>query len=96
MLDSGKCGVLPQTGCDLSAVFDRKQMEVAVAQLEHEVVCLPYLFWGGSEGEPGICKARFGEGGVSAVSWTFLRGLCLGDVSGDCLAQGGCSGRHGG
>ena len=30
-LDPGVGGVLPQTGCDLSAVFNRKQTEVAVA-----------------------------------------------------------------
>ena len=67
LLDLGERGVLPQAGCNLSAVFDRKQTEIAVALLEHEVVCLPYLLGGASEGEPGICEARFGEGGVDAI-----------------------------
>ena len=96
LLDSGVGGVLPQTGCDLSAVLDRKQAKVAVALLEHEVVCLPNLFGGGSEGEPGVCEARFGDGGAGAILWAFIRGLCLGDLTGDCLAPGGCGGRHGG
>ena len=92
----GKRGVLPQAGCDLSAVFDCKQAEVAVALLDHEVVCLPYLFGGGLEGEPGVCEARFGEGGVGAILRAFLQGLCLGEVVGNCLAPGRCGGKHGG
>ena len=47
LLHTKEGGVLPQAGSDLSAVFDRKQVKVAVALSEHEVVCLSYLFWGG-------------------------------------------------
>ena len=36
--DRGEGGVLPQAGCNLSAVLDLKQTEVAVALLEHQVV----------------------------------------------------------
>ena len=50
LLDTREGRVLPQAGCDLSEVFDRKQGKVAVAVLDHEVVCLPDLFqsstWG--------------------------------------------------
>ena len=88
LLDLGERGVLPQAGCNLSAALDRKQTEVVVALLEHEVVCLPYQFGRGLEGEPGICEARFDEGGVGAILRAFLRGLCLGEVVGDCLAPG--------
>ena len=49
LLNSGKGGVLPQIGCDLSAVLNCKQTKVAVALLEHEVVGLPDLFGGCSE-----------------------------------------------
>ena len=71
----GEGGVLPEAGCDLSVVFDRKQPQVAVALLEHEVVCLPVLFWGGTKGKSGICEARFGEGGIGA--FFVAVGLCL-------------------
>ena len=94
LLDSGKGGVLPQTGCDLSAVLDRKQAKVAVALLEHEVVCLPDLFRGGSEGKPGIGEARFGEGGMGAAGVAVLFGLGGLDVGGDCSAPRGVGGRH--
>ena len=67
-LCSAESGVLPQAGCNLSAVLDRKQTEVAVALLEHEVVGLPNLFVGGLEGEPGIGKAGF-VNLAYAVSW---------------------------
>ena len=85
---------MPQAGCDLSAVLDRKQMEVVVSLLEHEVVGLPDLFGRGLEGEPGIGKARFGECGVHAILVAFLGGLCLGEVGGDGLAPGRGGGRH--
>ena len=94
LLDTGKGGVLPQTSCDLSAVFDRKQAKVAVALLEYEVVCLPDLFRGGSEREPGICEARFGEFGVGAVVVAVFFGLCGLDVGGDGGAPGRVVGRH--
>ena len=95
LLDPGERGVLPQAGCDLSGVLDCKKAKVAVALREHEVVGLPHLFRGALEGETGICEARLGEGDIGAVLWAFLRGLCLGEVGGDCLAPGRCSGRHG-
>ena len=79
----------------MSAVLDRKQAKVAVALLEHEVVCLPYLFGGGLEGEPGVGEARFGEGGVGAVLVAVFLGLCLLDVGGDGGAPGGVDGRDG-
>ena len=94
LLDPGVGGVLPQAGCDLSAVFNRKQTEVAVALPEHEVVCLPYLFGRGTEWEPGIGEARFGEGAVSAVLVAVLCVLGLLDVGGDGGGPGGIVGRH--
>ena len=94
LFDPGVGGVLPQAGCDLSAVLDREQTEVAVALLEHEVVCLPYLFGGGTEWEPGIGEARFGEGAVCVVMVAVFRGLGLLDVGGDGGGPGGVVGRH--
>ena len=70
-------GVLPQAGCYLSVVSDCKQTEVAVALLEHEVVSLPNLFGGGTEGKPGIGRARFGEGVVGAVLVDVFLGLSV-------------------
>ena len=95
-LDAGKGGVFPQAGCYLSAVLDCKQPKVAVALLEHKVVCLPYLLWGGMERKPGICQARFGECGVCAVLLAFFCGLCMGEVGGDGLAPGRGGGRQSG
>ena len=94
LLDPGVGGVLPQAGCDLSAVLDRKQAEVAVALLEHEVICLPYLLGGGTEWEPDIGKARFSEGAVCAVLVAVFFGLGLLDVGGDGGGPGGVVGRH--
>ena len=76
-LDTRKRGVLPQAGCNLSAVLNRKQAEVAVALLEHEVVCLPYLLGGGTEREPGIGEPWFGECGVFAIFLAVFLGLCV-------------------
>ena len=87
----GKGGVLPQAGCDLSAVLDRKQAKIAVALLEYKVVCLPDLFGGGTEREPGIGEARFGEGGVGAACVAVFFGLGVLDVGGN----GGAPGRVG-
>ena len=90
----GEGGVLLQAGCNLSAVFDRKQAKVAVALLEHEVVGRPDLFTGDTEGEPGICEAWFGEFGVytCCVAGFFrLGGL---EMGGDGGAPGGVVGRH--
>ena len=94
LLDMGKCGVLPQTGCNLSAVLNRKQAKVAVALLEHEVVCLPDLLRGGSEWEPGIGEARFGKYGVGAVLVDVFLVLRILDVGGDYGAPRGVVGRH--
>ena len=94
-LDPAKCEVLPQAGRNLSAVFNHKQTEVAVALLEHGVVCLPYLFGGGTEGEPGVGEARFGEGVLDSVFVAFFLGLGLLDVGGDGGAPGRVVGRHG-
>ena len=94
LLDMGKRGVLPQAGCNLSAVFNRKQAKVAVALQEHEGVCLPYLFWEGTEREPGIREPRLGEGGVCALLLAVFLGLCVAYVGGDGGAPGGVIGRH--
>ena len=94
LLDSGKGGVLPQACCYLSAVLDRKQAKIAVALLEHEVVCLPYLLRGGTEWEPGVSEARFGEGAVCAILVAVFLGLGLLDVGGDSGGPGGVVGRH--
>ena len=94
LLDMEEGGVLPQAGCNLSAVFDRKQAKVAVALLEHEVVCLPNLLWGGTKGEPGIGEARFGEGRVGAAGVAVFFGLGGLDMGGDCGAPRGVGGCH--
>ena len=94
LLDMRKGGVLPQAGCDLSAVFDRKQVKVAVALLEHEVVCLPYLFRGGTEGKPGVGEARIGEGRIGAAGVAVSFGFGVLDVGGDGGAPGRIGGRH--
>ena len=93
-LEAGEDGVLPQTGCNLSVVFNHEQAEVAVALLEHEVICLPYLFGGGTEGEPGIGKAKFGEGGVGAFLMAFFFGLGSLDVGHNGGGPRGVVGRH--
>ena len=95
LLDAGKCGVLPQAGCNLSEVFNRKQAEVAVAQLEHEVVCLHDLFRGGMEGEPGVGELWFGECSVYAVFLVVFLDLHIVDVGGDGSAPGRGEGRYG-
>ena len=90
----GEGGVVPQAGCNLSAVFDGKQTKVAVALQEHEVVCCPDLFGGDTEGEPGICEARFGEGSIGAVCVTVFFGLGGSEVGSDSSAPGGVVVRH--
>ena len=89
LLDTREGGVLPPTGCNLSAVFNRKQAEIAVDLLEHEVVCHPDLFRGGMEGKSGICEARSGESGVGAVFGAVFFGLGSLEVDGN----GGTPGR---
>ena len=93
-LDTRERGVLPQAGCNLSAVLDRKQAEVAVALLEHKVVCLPYLLGGGMEGEPGIGEPWIGECGVYAVFLAVFLRLCVFDVGGNGGTPGRSEGRH--
>ena len=94
LLDTREGGVLPQAACDLSAVLDRKQAKVAVALLEHEVVYLPDLFGGGTEGEPAICEAWFGVRGVSPVRVAVFLGLGVLDVGGNGCRLGGVVGCH--
>ena len=93
LLNPGQGGVLSQVYGNRSAVLDREQSEVAVALLEHEVVGLHDLFRGGSEREPGIGKARFGEGGVSSHLLAIFLGLRILDVGGNGGAPGGGDGR---
>ena len=93
-LDTGEGGVLPQAGCDLSAVFDRKQAKVAVALLEHEVVGLPDLLRGGTKGKSGVSEARFGEGGVGAAGVAVFLSLGGSEVGVDGGAPGGVGGGH--
>ena len=83
LFDTREGGVLPQAGCDLSAVFDRKQEKVAEALLKQEVVCLQYLFGGGKEWVPGVCECTFSEFGVAAVGLAVVLGLGIGDVGAD-------------
>ena len=54
-------GELAQALGDLPAVLDREESQVTVPLTQHEVVCLPYLFWGGSEWGEGIGKAWSSE-----------------------------------
>ena len=94
-LNAGECGVVPQVSRDLSPVFDSEMAEVAVALLQHEVICLPDLFGGGSEEKPGICEARFAECGVDAVFVAVFLGLGFLDVGRDGGApRAGSGGRH--
>ena len=94
LLDTVEGGVLPQAGCNLSAVLDRKQTEIAEALLEHAVVCLPYLLGGGSEGQPGVGEPRFGEFGVCGVFLAAHLSLGIGDVGADGGAPEGVVGSH--
>ena len=80
-------GVIPQAGCHLPAVLNRKQAKVAVSLLEHEVVSLPDLFRGGAEGEPCIGGARLEKGSLCCVYW--MAGLCS-----HKLGEGGVPGAH--
>ena len=67
---------------------------VPVTLLQNEVVCLTDLFWGGMEGEPGIGKARFGEGGVGTIFVARFFSLGIGDVGGNGCALRAIGGRH--
>ena len=93
-LNSGERGVMPQAGCNLSAVLDHNQMKVLETLLEYEVVCLPYLLQEGTEGEPSIGESRLSEGGVCAVLLAVFVGLGLLYVGGDGGAPGGSIGHH--
>ena len=76
-------GELDQALGDLPAVFDREEPQVAIPLAQHQVVCLPYLFGGGSEGGEGVGKARAGEFPDNAVDAAFV------------VADGGHLGRMG-
>ena len=76
-------GELAQALGALPAVFDREEPQVTVPLAQHKVVCLPYLFWGGSEGGEGVGKARVGEFPDNAVEAAFV------------VADGGHLGRMG-
>ena len=76
---------MPQAGCYLSAVFNRKQAEVAVSLLEHEAVSLPNLFGGGLEVERLIGEAWLKKGSLCFVGC--LAGFCSHE-----LREGGISG----
>ena len=65
-------GELAQAFGDLPAVLDREEPQVTVPLAQHEVVGLPYLFWGGSEGGEGVGKARAGEFPDNAVEVAIL------------------------
>ena len=54
-------GELAQALGDLPAVLDREEPQVTVPWAQHEVVGLPDLFGGGSEGGEGVGKARADE-----------------------------------
>ena len=96
LLDALEAGVVSQAGCDLSAVFDRKQAMIAVALLEHEVFCLTYLFGGGTEGGPGICEASFVECRIGIVFLSVFFGLGVLDVCSNESVPGEVVGFHDG
>ena len=58
------------------------------------MVCLPYPFHGGTEGQPGIGESRFGKFGVGAVYLSVFLGLAVGDVGADDAAPGRVGGVH--
>ena len=59
---------------NLLSVFEAVEPQVAVAQLEHQVVSLPDLFGGGLDREPGICEAWLEEGCFRCIAgWA---GVC--------------------
>ena len=65
-------GELAQALGDLPVVLDCEEPLVAIPLAEHEVVCLPDLFGGGSEGGEGVGKARAGEFPDNAVEVAIL------------------------
>ena len=72
LLDPCVGGELAQALGDLPAVFNREEPQVAVPLAQQEVVCLPYLLRGGSEGGKGVGKARAGEFPDNAVEVAIL------------------------
>ena len=50
-------GELAQALGNLPEVFDHKKPQEAIFLAEHEVLCLPYLLRGGSEGGDDVGKA---------------------------------------
>ena len=76
-------GELAQALGDVPVVLDREESQVAVPLVQHEVVCLPYLFWGGSEGGEGIGEAGSSEFPDYAIemAWVVVEGghlCCMG------------------
>ena len=95
LLDPFVGGELAQALGDLPVVFDREEPQLAVPLAEHEVVCLPDLFGGGSEGGEGVGVARAGEFPDYAieVAWVGADGGHLGGVVVDLLVPGSHVGR---
>ena len=81
---------LAQVLGDLPAVLNREEPQVAVPLVEHEVVGLPNLFGGGSEGGEGVGVARAGEFPDYAikVAWVGAEGGQLGGVVVDLIFPG--------
>ena len=89
LLYTSEGGVLPQAGCNFSVVLDHNQAKVAVALLEHKVVCLPDLLRGGTKVEPGVGEARLGECHIGTRFLAVFLGLRSSDVGGDGSGPGG-------
>ena len=88
-------GELAQALGDLPAVLDHEEPQVAIPLAKHEVVCLPDLFRGGSEGGEGVGVARAREFPDYAikVSWVGADGGHLGGVVVDFIVPGRHVGR---
>ena len=88
-------GELAQALGDLPAVLDREEPQVTVPLAEHEVVCPPDLFGGGSEGGEGVGVARAREFPDYAieVAWVGADGGHLGGMVVDFIVPGSHVGR---
>ena len=95
LLDPFVGGELAQALGDLPAVLDREKPQVAGPLAEHEVVCLPDLFRGGSEGGEGVGVARACEFPDYAieVAWVGADGGHLSGVVVDFIVPGSHVGR---
>ena len=84
-------GEVAQALEDLPVVLDHEEPQVAIPLAEHEVVCLPDLFWRGSEGGEGVGVARASEFPNYAikVAWVGADGSHLGSVVVDFIFPGG-------